>query len=103
MPKHPPAAHGGSHTGAGGCTLKEAAPNTGSHKERDISQKTAACGRTHAGSGEKSEKEAAAKKSCYGLTTVPIPYPPALLGERVKKSKAMECRLGKEGGGEVFF
>jgi len=36
-------------------------------------------GKTHSGAGDKCEEEGAAEMSCYGLTTSPIPHPPALL------------------------
>lgn len=36
--------------------------------------------RTHAGSGRRGEEEeGAAERCCYGLTSTPLPHPPALL------------------------
>jgi len=78
--------------------LKEAAAHAESYTGADISWMTAAHGRTHAGSEEKSEgEEGAAEWSWYGLTAAPILHCPAPLDRRGEKSNALERRLGKEG------
>jgi len=41
--------------------------------------------RTHAAAGEKCEEEGAADRSCYGLSTTPVPHPPAWHGVRGKE------------------
>lgn len=64
--------------------------------------------RTRAGSGRKGEgEEGAAERCCYGLTSTPLPHPPALLrvgGGRRVGSEEGKLNLGKKGlvEGAVF-
>jgi len=56
-------------------------------------------GSAHAGAGEKYE-EAVAERSCHGLTTTPIPHPPALLGGRGRGglgNEEVKLSLGRRG------
>lgn len=95
-------AHGGPHTRACGYSWRNCGPWR-SHAGVGLLWRTAASGQDTRGAGEKSEKEGAAGRSCYGLTTTPHSHPLAPLGQRGDITVGIEgvkLSLGKRRGGE---